>query len=187
MDRLTFCRENVGKLTDDELLEVYNLLCAEYGDGEFALQNDMQYIETILDLIHECNLNPIDWSNAIIHTNYVPSDKYIEISRQGIISMSNEDFMIDWVTKKMNGEAISMIEGYLQNKGIKLPKYVIVHDVENEEFHLHTLCEDGNPSSRKVLVGCESLHELFVLGANYGIEKKDIVDYLKIDEIKQYS
>lgn len=187
MDRLTFCRENIAKLTNEELLEVYNFLCAEYGDGEFALENDMKYIEGILELMGECNLTKEDWEEAISTENYVPSHKYIEISRGGIISMDNEVFMIDWVIKKMNGEAINMIEGYLQNKGVKLPKYVVVHDVENEEFHLHTLCEDGNPSSQKVIVGCDSLKEVLVLSENYGIQKKDIVDYLKIDEIKQYS
>lgn len=186
MDRLSFCRENLNKLTDEELLEVYNLLCFEYSDGEFALENDMKYIETILEVMNDFKLPFEVWSESIANGNYVATDKYIEISMNGIISMNNEDIMIDWVYKKMNGEAISMIEGYLQNRGVKLPKYVIVHDVDNGEFHLHTLGENGNPTSKKVIVGCEDMKELLALSENYGIQKKDIVDYLKIDEIKEY-
>ena len=132
MDRLSFCRQNLDILNDEELLEIYNLLCLEYGDGEFALINNIEHIEPILELLDEFNLTLDDWKEAIIHEQYVPSDKYIEISRSGVISMSNEDFMISWINKKMNGEAINMVEGYLQNKGVKLPKYVVVHDVENE-------------------------------------------------------
>lgn len=68
-----------------------------------------------------------------------------------------------------------------------MTKYVVVYDDYNDEYHLHRLCKDGNPSNRKELVCCESLHEIFELGKNFDIRKEDIVDFLKIGEVKQYS
>ena len=188
MDRLTFCRQNLKKLSFDELTDVYSYLSLEYGDGEYVLENNMRNISTILDLIEDCNLSNENWMEAIYNRNYDVEDKYIEISVNGISSFSDINIILTFVDKKMNGEAMSMIEDYLEdNHGISNKKYVVVHDEANEEFHLHRLCADGNPSNKREIVGCEDLHEIFTLSKNLGIDKKDIVDFLKIDEVKQYS
>ena len=189
MDRLTFCRKHLDKLTFNELSEVYNYLTMEYGDEEYVIENTIKQIGDILVFLQDCNLTYEDWMEAIYNDNYNVTDKYISISPVGIISFSDINIMKTFVDKKMNGGAMDLIEEYLQyNHNIVNPiKYVVVHDVDNEEFHLHRLCDDGNPSNRREIVGCEDLHEIFVLAKGLNISKSDIVDYLKIDEVKQYS
>ena len=184
MDRLSVCRKYLYKLSDEELLECYNLLCTEYGEGEFALENDMKYIETILNLLKDFNLSYEDWTEAINNGNYNPTDKYIEVGRGGVISFEDNKYFLDFVSKKMNGEVMCMIEDCLE--GDSILKYAVIHDEENEEFHLCIRYGDFKVSSRKVLVGCEDLHEIFKLAHNYNIGKSDIVDYLKIDEVKEW-
>lgn len=188
MDRLSFCRKNLNKLNFEELSRVYNFITMKYGDGEQVFENDMTKMWDIVEIMDYFELSAQDWEDAIERGDYNPEDKYVEISMiHGVVSYSDKDIIESFVYKKMNGEAMTMIEEFLESKGITNWKYVVVHDVENEEFHLHRLCEDGNPSRRKEIVGCEDLHEIFVLAEGLNISKNDIVDYRKLSEIKQYS
>lgn len=188
MDRLAFCRKHLEKLNFNELSCVYNYLTAEYSDEEYVVKNSIKEIEEILIFLNDCSLTHEDWMGAIYEGHYNVNDKYLSISPVGIISFNDINIMRTFVDKKMNGEAMDMIEEYLENKGITNNlKYVVVHDVENKEFHLHRLCDDGNPSNRREIVGCESLHEIFELAKGLNISKNDIVDYMRRDEIKQYS
>ena len=187
MDRLEFCRQNLKNLKFEELADVYAYLSYEYADGEYVLENDMKSIDGILEVMEDCGLSNEDWREASCNGDYCWEDRYIEICPKGISSFNHISSILTFVDKKMNGEAMSMIENYLEESGIIRKRYVVIHDEENEEFHLHKLCGDGNPSNRREIVGCEDLHEIFTLSKNLGIEKKDIVDLLKISEVKQYS
>lgn len=119
MDRLTFCRENLDKLNEDELIIIYNLLTLEYADEEQVFDNKMENIMNIFGLMGDYDLDWNDWFTSIINKKYIPTEKYIGIGREGIYSYDDCEEFKWFINKKMNGEAMELIEEYLQQKDIK--------------------------------------------------------------------
>ena len=119
MDRLTFCRENLDKLNEDELILIYNQLTLEYADEEQVFNNKMENIRNIFGLMWDYDLEWNDWFTSIINKKYIPTEKYIGIGREGIYSYEDCEEFKWFINKKMNGEAMELIEEYLQQKDIK--------------------------------------------------------------------
>lgn len=119
MDRLSFCRENLYKLNEEDLLRVYNLLSGEYGDGEYILLNDMKYIGEIFEMLNEyCLTIDDDWKFALDCGQYRVEDRYICINQDGVMSVDNKGAVLWFVDKKLNGEAMEIVEECLEIKGI---------------------------------------------------------------------
>ena len=66
-------------------------------------------------------------------------------------------------------------------------KYVAIYDEYNQEWDLHILCEDGNPSSERIIQGKVSLYELVEEAAKWSIPREAIVGKAKSSQIKKWS
>ena len=119
VNRLNFCRIHLDKLNFEELSNIYNLLTIEYADEEQVFENKMDNIINIFELMWNYDLDWNDWFTSIINKKYIPTEKYIGIGREGIYSYDDCEEFKWFINKKMNGEAMELIEEYLQQKDIK--------------------------------------------------------------------
>lgn len=116
-DKLSFCREHLKDLSFNEFQEIYQLLSAEYGDNSVLLTRaDPLFIEHFVSALleYECVDNLV-YRMYVEPNRFCLYDKYVEVGDDGVYSWNSLDGLYKFVEKKMNGEAMNCIIGFLKN------------------------------------------------------------------------
>ena len=64
--------------------------------------------------------------------------------------------------------------------------YIAIYDDYDDEWDLHILEENGNPSSERVIQGKESLYELVEEAKKWGIPREAILGKAKSSNVPQW-
>ena len=64
--------------------------------------------------------------------------------------------------------------------------YIAIYDDYDDEWDLHILEKNGNPSSERVIQGKESLYELLEEAKEWGIPREAVIGKAKASNVPQW-
>lgn len=94
---------------------------------------------------------------------------------------------ISFAEGEINGELCEECCDCLETgKCIKEKTYIAIYDDYDDEWDLHSLGDNGNPSSERIIQGKESLYELIEEAKRWSIPREAILGKANASEISQW-